>query len=44
MNRHRFVECEFKRSLDVGARARNMVNDRAVVRELEKVCRNPVQR
>jgi hypothetical protein len=34
---------EAKLSLDVGPKARNAVTERAVVRELEKFCRNPVQ-
>ena len=32
-----------KLSLEVGPKARNAVADRAVVRELEKFCRNPIQ-
>jgi len=38
-----FRKYEMKLSLDVGPKARNAVSGRAVVRELEKFCRNPVQ-
>jgi arsenite oxidase small subunit len=38
-----FRKYEAKLSLDVGPRARNTVNGQAVVRELEKYCKNPVQ-
>jgi Rieske Fe-S protein len=38
-----FRKYEFKLSLDVGPRARNAVNGKAVVRELEKFCRNAIQ-
>jgi arsenite oxidase small subunit len=38
-----FRKYEAKLSLDVGPRARNAVVGQAVVRELEKFCRNPVQ-
>lgn len=38
-----FSKYEAKLSLDVGPGARNAVTGEAVVRELEKFCRNPVQ-
>lgn len=38
-----FRKYEAKLSLDVGPKARNAVTGQAVVRELEKFCRNPVQ-
>src|SRR6478609_2741006 len=38
-----FKKYEAKLSLDVGPKAHNQVTTRAVVRELEKFCRNPVQ-
>lgn len=38
-----FRKYEAKLSLDVGPRARNAVSGQAVVRELEKFCRNPIQ-
>ena len=38
-----FRKYEAKLSLDVGPKARNAVTAQAVVRELEKFCRNPVQ-
>ena len=38
-----FSKYEAKLSLEVGPNARNPVSGRAVVRELEKFCRNPVQ-
>jgi Rieske Fe-S protein len=38
-----FRKYEMKLSLDVGARAQNLVQGQAVVRELEKFCRNPIQ-
>ena len=38
-----FRKYEMKLSLDVGPTARNPVSGQAVVRELEKFCRNPVQ-
>lgn len=38
-----FRKFEAKLSLDVGPRARNPVNGKTTVRELEKYCRNPVQ-
>lgn len=38
-----FRKYEFKLSLDVGFRARNIVASRAAVRELEKFCRNPIR-
>lgn len=38
-----FRKYEAKLSLDVGPKARNQVAGQAVVRELEKFCRNPVQ-
>lgn len=38
-----FRKYEMKLSLEVGARARNAVSGQAVVRELEKFCRNSVQ-
>jgi arsenite oxidase small subunit len=38
-----FKKYEMKLSLDVGPRAKNAVDGRAVVRELEKFCRNPIQ-
>lgn len=38
-----FRKYEAKLSLDVGPNARTQVTGRAVVRELEKFCRNPVQ-
>ncbi|MDB5943470.1 MAG: Rieske-I iron sulfur protein-like protein [Ramlibacter sp.] len=38
-----FRKYEAKLSLEVGPKARNAVTDQAVVRELEKFCRNPVQ-
>jgi Rieske Fe-S protein len=38
-----FRKYDAKLSLDVGPKARNPVTARAVVRELEKYCRNPVQ-
>jgi arsenite oxidase small subunit len=38
-----FRKYDAKLSLDVGPKARNQVTRQAVVRELEKFCRNPVQ-
>jgi arsenite oxidase small subunit len=38
-----FRKYEAKLSLDVGASAKNAVSGQAVVRELEKFCRNPIQ-
>ena len=38
-----FRKYEFKLSLDVGPKAKNAVAGRAVVRELEKFCRNSIQ-
>ena len=38
-----FRKYEAKLSLDVGPGARNQVSGQAVVHELEKFCRNPVQ-
>jgi arsenite oxidase small subunit len=38
-----FRKYEAKLSLDMGAKARNAVAGQAVVRELEKYCRNSVQ-
>jgi arsenite oxidase small subunit len=38
-----FRKYEFKLSLEIGPRARNAVSGKAVVRELEKFCRNPIQ-
>jgi len=38
-----FKKYEMKLSLDVGARAKNAVGDKAVVRELSKYCRNAIQ-
>ena len=38
-----FHKYEMKLSLDVGPRARNSVAGQAVVKELDKYCRNPVQ-
>lgn len=38
-----FKKYEMKLSLDVGPKARNSVTGSAVVRELEKFCRNPIQ-
>ncbi|MFC5499979.1 twin-arginine translocation signal domain-containing protein [Caenimonas terrae] len=38
-----FSKYDAKLSLDVGPRARDVVTGQAVVRELEKYCRNPVQ-
>ncbi|MCY7319381.1 MAG: (2Fe-2S)-binding protein [Ramlibacter sp.] len=38
-----FRKYEAKLSLEVGPKARNAVTGQAVVRELEKFCRNPVQ-
>ena len=38
-----FRKYEVKLSLDVGPKAKNAVADRAVVRELEKFCRNSIQ-
>ena len=38
-----FRKYEFKLNLDVGPKAKNAVAGRAVVRELEKFCRNSVQ-
>ena len=38
-----FRKYEMKLSLEVGARARNAVSGQAVVRELDKFCRNSVQ-
>lgn len=38
-----FRKYEMKLSLDVGARAKNAVGTRSVVRELEKFCRNSIQ-
>ena len=38
-----FQKYAAKLSLDVGPRARDQVSSQAVVRELEKFCRNPVQ-
>ena len=34
---------EMKLSLDVGPKAKNVVSSQAVVRELEKYCRNSIQ-
>jgi Rieske Fe-S protein len=38
-----FRKYEMKLSLEVGAKARNAVAGQAVVRELEKFCRNPIR-
>jgi arsenite oxidase small subunit len=38
-----FKKYEMKLSLDVGAKAKNSVQSRAVVRELDKFCRNSVK-
>ena len=38
-----FRKYEMKLSLDVGAKARQAVAGRSVVRELEKFCKNPIQ-
>ncbi len=38
-----FRKYEFKLSLDVGPKAKNAVTERAVVRELDKYCRNSIQ-
>lgn len=38
-----FKKYEFKLSLDVGPKAKNSVQSRAVVSELDKFCRNPIQ-
>jgi hypothetical protein len=38
-----FRKYEMKLSLEVGPKARNSVTGEAVVRELEKFCRNPIQ-
>ncbi|HEX2543780.1 MAG TPA: (2Fe-2S)-binding protein [Ramlibacter sp.] len=38
-----FRKYEMKLSLDVGPKAKNAVSGQAVVRELEKFCKNPVQ-
>jgi arsenite oxidase small subunit len=38
-----FRKYEMKLSLDVGPKARNSVTGQAVVRELEKFCKNPIQ-
>lgn len=38
-----FRKYEMKLSLDVGPKARNAVSRQAVVRELEKFCKNPIQ-
>jgi arsenite oxidase small subunit len=38
-----FKKYEMKLSLEVGPQARNPVDGQAVVRELEKFCRNPIQ-
>ena len=38
-----FRKYEMKLSLDVGPKAKNAVNGQAVVRELEKFCRNSIQ-
>src|SRR4029450_3782380 len=38
-----FRKYEMKLSLDVGPMARNQVGAEAVVRELEKFCRNPIR-
>lgn len=38
-----FKKYEMKLSLEVGPKARNPVDGQAVVRELEKFCRNPIQ-
>lgn len=38
-----FRKYEAKLSLDVGAKAHNVVSGQTVVRELEKYCRNPIQ-
>jgi Rieske Fe-S protein len=38
-----FRKYEMKLSLEVGPKARNAVSGEAVVRELEKFCRNPIQ-
>lgn len=37
-----FRKYEMKLSLDVGPRAKNAVSGQAIVRELEKFCRNPI--
>jgi arsenite oxidase small subunit len=38
-----FRKYEMKLSLDVGPKARNAVNGKTVVQELQKFCRNPIQ-
>ena len=38
-----FRKYEMKLSLEVGPKARNQVGGQAVVRELEKFCRNPIR-
>ena len=38
-----FRKYEMKLSLEVGPKAKNAVTGQAVVRELEKFCRNPIQ-
>ncbi len=38
-----FKKYEMKLSLDVGPKARNPVQAKSVVRELDKFCRNPVK-